>query len=38
MVFGLVFGLEDLGFGLGLLGGDWVVKTVDVPTGFGGAR
>ena len=30
------FGLEDLGFGLGLRGGDWVVRTDDPPTGLEG--
>ena len=36
IVFGCFFGLEDLGFGLGLRGGDWVVRPVDPPTiGFG---
>ena len=38
MVFDFVFGLDDLGFGLGLRGGDWVVKPFDPPTGLEGGR
>ena len=30
------FGLEDLGFGLGLRGGDWEVRVVEPPTDLEG--